>query len=71
MLPQQRCSGIQGSKRLAGRVQEFLRGVVVLLGQSQEVGAAGCHGFMGEVDRAELVLYADSFANFRVLLLTD
>jgi hypothetical protein len=33
-------------------VQEFLRGIVVLLGRSQEVGAAGCRGFMGEVDRA-------------------
>jgi hypothetical protein len=34
------------------------------------VGAAGRHGFMGEVDRAGLVHYADSFAKLRVLLLT-
>jgi hypothetical protein len=34
------------------------------------VGAAGRHGFMGEVDIAGLVRYADSFANLRVLLLT-
>jgi hypothetical protein len=34
------------------------------------IGAAGCCELMGEADRAELVRYADSFANFRVLLFT-
>jgi hypothetical protein len=39
-------------------------------GDRRGIGAAGCRELMGEADRAELVRYADSFANFRVLLFT-
>jgi hypothetical protein len=39
-------------------------------GDRRGIGAAGFRELMGEADRAELVRYADSFTNFRVLLFT-
>jgi hypothetical protein len=61
---------LRDPKRLDKRVQEFLRGVVVLLGDQRGKGTAGCRGLMEEADRAGLARYADSFANLRVFLHT-
>jgi hypothetical protein len=49
----------------------FLEVLWSCLNDRRGIGAARCRGLMGEVDRAGLVRYADSFANLRVLLLTS
>jgi hypothetical protein len=52
-------------------VQEFLRGVVVLLERSVRSRSCWTSWTYGRTDRAGLVRYADSFANLRVLLLMN
>jgi hypothetical protein len=39
-------------------------------GDRRGIGVDGCHGFLGETDRAGLVRYANSSTNLTVLLLT-
>jgi hypothetical protein len=56
--------------RWGGGSRSFFEVLWSCSGDQQGVGAAGCRGLMGEADRAELVRYADSFTNLRVLLLT-
>jgi hypothetical protein len=65
-----RHTGIEEA-RWGGGVQELPRGVLwSCFNNRRGVGVAGWRGFMEEADRAELVHYADSFVNLRVLLLT-
>jgi hypothetical protein len=54
---------------MGGGVQEFLRGVVVLLEQSARNRSCWMSWTMGQDDGAGLVRYVNSSANLRVFLL--
>jgi hypothetical protein len=50
--------------------RSFLEVLWSCLNNRQGIGAAGRRGLMGETDKAELVRYANSSVNLKVLLLT-